>query len=1174
MPNTRKLQLSFGGGEIDPEMYSRVDAAQYQSGLAKVQNWMVDPKGPLKKRPGFQRVGSSYSNSRKSRLIPFTYSVDQSLAIEFSHNAIRFISDGAFVRWTLPLEFQPSGVNTSADTITFDAEHGLVDNEIIHFSRDLDIDLEAPTAPLITETSRLPSGLDGLGHKDWYVIVVSAKTIQVSLDEGPGSAVDLGSGASISGGGGLRAIKQSQVPLDHSQTEGMYSGDSVQAGNFLKFVDPLGGGAVVFPNTTKVGIDPTTLPAIHQQSGVQTELPLFVQRAYYSGVTPPSPYLPWFDIYIALRLEFINVFTPTQAGSNFTAFNTVHEGTLGESSDPNGASVIANYYEKDQLVRFTDIDGSVLFDPNVNPHLSKLRGQVAMAKRDFLETGSTKTSESTILSDNWTVIPQDSGAYEIATTYTEDELFEIGYEQSGDVITLTHPNHPPRELRRYSNTDWRLVDAALTPTISPPDGGPAGVSLGVTPQRGQPYAFGLPSATHGDNVVLFGMAVPFASGDSLYIRSTAPASTTSLPSGYYHVGSTYSEPISGTEQTTGVTLIYSTGGTQVTFDAGTAVMGGFAYYSPSTADTEQKYKVVAVDVNLQESLPSEEVVAENVLAAPGSKNTVIWSDVTGSVTHKVYKEINGIYGLIGSADASPSGQSTFIDDFIGPDLSDTIPFQDEDIAGGFQPRAVANFEQRRCFAGSDSLPRTLFMSRSGTQSSFTYQMPLQASDRVSVQIASREAHTIRHLIGLRDLIILTQQGEWQVTAINSDAIGPDTIAIRPQSYIGSNKVRPVVVNNKIVFCANRGGHVRELGFQLENDGYLTGDLSLRAAHLFDGYELTDLAYSKAPTPRLWLVSSSGKLLSLTYVPEEKVMAWQQHVTDGTFESVCVVPEGNFDNVYVVVKRTDSTGATVRSIERMVAVQAEEREDAVYLDASGSRDGTNTGARTLEIISSGLYKSGDSVSVKSNEAGVFDIGDVDKEIEFTSGTTKYRLRITAYTSATQVEGTLLADFPGDLHSPSTTATWAIAIKSISNLDHLANQSISVLADGVMHSDVTVSATGTITLETAAVKVCAGLKYTCEAQTLPVSLQIEAGGQGRTKTVNKVYLRVDNSSNLSIGSDSSNLVSVGDLSSTSLTTGEFETQIPDSWDQEGQIVIQSTDALPSTILGLTAQISVGD
>ena len=1174
MPNTRKLQLSFGGGEIDPEMYSRVDAAQYQSGLAKVQNWMVDPKGPLKKRPGFQRVSSSYSNSRKSRLIPFTYSVDQSLAIEFSHNAIRFISDGAFVRWALPLEFQPSGISISANTITFDADHGLVNDEVIHFSRDHDIDLASPTTPSITETSRLPSGLDGLGHKDWYVIVVSAKTIQVSSDSGPGSAESLGSGADISGGGGLRAIKQSQVPLDHSQTEGYYddtAGPGGLQGDHLLRMRTANNGDLVYPPEFKVAFDISTLPTAHQGSGPQIERPLFVERAYLnSNQFPHLPFYypptntsgPYYDTHITLKVDFENVRSPNQVGSNNPAAGggTVHKGTLEVGS------VVAPYYEKDQLVRFVDIQNSVF----QTPPYTLLRGQVAMAKKDFLEAGGTRTGAANILSENWTIISQATGAYEVATTYTEDELFEIEYEQSGDVITLTHPHHPPRELRRYASTDWRLVDATLTPTISAPE------NLGVTEDRGQVYLFDDPHPSGSgfafqDDVFLFKTGVPFTVGDTIYCDFTSSAN---LGDGYYYITQTFAGDIGdGEEVVYGVTLANATNGQQLSLTVVTQALSGNAYYASSSADQEQKYKVVALDVNLQESLPSDKVVASNVLASPGAKNTLVWENPAGSVSFKVYKEANGVYGFIGSVDVEVGSQSAFVDDFIGPDFSDTIPLQDDDIAGGLQPRAVANFEQRRCFAGSDALPRTLFMSRSGTQNAFTYQIPTQASDRVSVQIASRESHTIRHLIGLRDLIILTQQGEWQVTAINSDAIGPDTIAIRPQSYIGSNKVRPAVVNNKIVFCANRGGHVRELGFQVENDGYLTGDLSLRASHLFDGYELTDLAYSKAPTPRLWFVSSSGKLLSLTYVPEEKVLAWQQFVTDGTFESVCAIPEGNFDNVYVVVKRTDSTGATVRSIERMVAVQTEEREDAVYLDASGSRDGTNTSARTLEIISSGLYKSGDSVSVKSNEAGVFDAGDVDKEIEFTSGTTKYRLRITAYTSATQIEGVLLADFPSDLHR-TATATWAIAIKSISNLAHLANQSISVLADGVMHSDVTVSATGTITLEAPAVKVCAGLKYTCEAQTLPVSLEMEAGGQGRTKTVNKVYLRVDNSSNLSIGSDSSNLVSVGDLSSTSLTTGEFETQIPDSWDQEGQIVIQSTDALPSTILGLTAQISVGD
>ena len=114
-------------------MYSRIDAGQFQTGLAKAQNWMVDPKGPLKKRPGFQRVGDTYSNSRKSRLIPFTHSTDQSLVIELTHERIRFYSDGARINWAVPIVFQPDGVNTTADTITFDADHGLADDEIIHF---------------------------------------------------------------------------------------------------------------------------------------------------------------------------------------------------------------------------------------------------------------------------------------------------------------------------------------------------------------------------------------------------------------------------------------------------------------------------------------------------------------------------------------------------------------------------------------------------------------------------------------------------------------------------------------------------------------------------------------------------------------------------------------------------------------------------------------------------------------------------------------------------------------------------------------------------------------------------------------------------------------------------------------------------------------------------------
>ena len=52
----------------------------------------------------------------------------------------------------------------------------------------------------------------------------------------------------------------------------------------------------------------------------------------------------------------------------------------------------------------------------------------------------------------WYLIPTD--AYEVPNPYLEAELFEIKFVQSADVLTLVHPNHLPRELRRLGATKW------------------------------------------------------------------------------------------------------------------------------------------------------------------------------------------------------------------------------------------------------------------------------------------------------------------------------------------------------------------------------------------------------------------------------------------------------------------------------------------------------------------------------------------------------------------------------------------------------------------------------------------------------------------------------------------------------------------------------------------------
>ncbi|MDO4642525.1 MAG: hypothetical protein Q4A74_01640 [Cardiobacteriaceae bacterium] len=63
----------------------------------------------------------------------------------------------------------------------------------------------------------------------------------------------------------------------------------------------------------------------------------------------------------------------------------------------------------------------------------------------------------------------DNGApYEITTPYTADNLADIHYVQSADILTLVHPHYPPQELRRYGVTDWRLQPISFIPSFPAP----------------------------------------------------------------------------------------------------------------------------------------------------------------------------------------------------------------------------------------------------------------------------------------------------------------------------------------------------------------------------------------------------------------------------------------------------------------------------------------------------------------------------------------------------------------------------------------------------------------------------------------------------------------------------------------------------------------------------------
>ena len=94
MSRQKTYLRSFAGGEISPEMFGRIDDARFQAGAARLRNFVCKPQGPVIRRPGTRFVREVKDSTKRTRLIPFEFSLDQSLAIEMGAGYFRFHTNG------------------------------------------------------------------------------------------------------------------------------------------------------------------------------------------------------------------------------------------------------------------------------------------------------------------------------------------------------------------------------------------------------------------------------------------------------------------------------------------------------------------------------------------------------------------------------------------------------------------------------------------------------------------------------------------------------------------------------------------------------------------------------------------------------------------------------------------------------------------------------------------------------------------------------------------------------------------------------------------------------------------------------------------------------------------------------------------------------------------------
>lgn len=58
--------------------------------------------------------------------------------------------------------------------------------------------------------------------------------------------------------------------------------------------------------------------------------------------------------------------------------------------------------------------------------------------------------------------------FELALPYTQNDLDQLNYTQSADVMTFAHPGYKPRELSRLGHDNWTTAELSLAPRIAAP----------------------------------------------------------------------------------------------------------------------------------------------------------------------------------------------------------------------------------------------------------------------------------------------------------------------------------------------------------------------------------------------------------------------------------------------------------------------------------------------------------------------------------------------------------------------------------------------------------------------------------------------------------------------------------------------------------------------------------
>ena len=512
------------------------------------------------------------------------------------------------------------------------------------------------------------------------------------------------------------------------------------------------------------------------------------------------------------------------------------------------------------------------------------------------------------------------------------------------------------------------------------------------------------------------------------------------------------------------------------------------------------------------------------------------------------------------------------------------------------PTAITFHEQRLVLAGTPNAPQKLFFSTSNADYE-NFEAGTEDNEAFLIKIAANKGDPIRWLHSDEVLFVGTSNGIFRATSsANGSVLTPSDIDVKKHISYGCSNIQPELVGSAVIYMQKGDNKARGINFSIQSDKYSALDLTVDSEHIVQG-GVKEIDYQQDPISTLWAVKNNGEIARLTSEEDQEVIAWSRFTTQGEFESCAIVNSSDDnDEIYAISKRTIN-GAVKRFVEVQEPNYDVDNLNRVFVDSYLSYNGT--GAVTLTLDSSnGLYalaaESGEllvtetgelkmtellSVNFQSSSA-YFSSGDVGKEIH-EIGTGTGRAEITAFVDTQNVTVTIIEPFS---KTTFTSGEWALAITTVSGLDHLIGATVSICSDGATEPDQVVNGSGEITLSNAGSIVHVGLSYTSTQKSMPIEMSTLQGvigtSQHKISRITRANVRfsdtnggkiVHNSNTILIPARSTN----DNMNETPpLFSGDREVVIGGNPDTIVQLSVIQDGPQPMTIKSINYNVDIND